>query len=145
VIRACVAGAAIVLLVLALAGCAGDGSQIPEDMTGGGDDRIQPTLASIQAHVFTPICTECHVPGGPGPMPLTSEAVSYQSLVNAESIELPPMLRVSPGDSEASYIVHKIEGRSTILGERMPLPPRPMLTAEQIAAIVEWIDSGAAP
>jgi mono/diheme cytochrome c family protein len=78
-------------------------------------------------------------------MPLTSEAVSYQSLVNAESIELPPMLRVSPGDSEASYIVHKIQGRPTIVGERMPLPPRPMLTAEQIAAIVEWIDSGAAP
>ena len=129
--------------LLLLAGCAGDGSQIEDGMMGGGG--IEPTLASIQAHVFTPICTECHVPGGPGPMPLTSEAVSYQSLVNAESIELPPMLRVSPGDPESSYIVHKIQGRASIIGDRMPPPPRSMLTAEQIAAIVEWIDAGAAP
>ena len=140
-IRLYAAAGAIALLLLA--GCAGDGSQIEDDMMGGGG--IEPTLASIQAHVFTPICTECHVPGGPGPMPLTSEAVSYQSLVNAQSIELPPMLRVSPGDSESSYIVHKIQGRASIDGDRMPPPPRSMLTAEQIAAIVEWIDAGAAP
>ena len=137
------ASAAASIGLLLLAACAGDGSQIENDMMGGGG--IEPTLASIQAHVFSPICTECHVPGGPGPMPLTSEAVSYQSLVNAQSIEMPPMLRVDPGDAEASYIVHKIQGRASIVGDRMPPPPRSMLTGEQIAAIEEWIDSGAAP
>jgi len=128
--------------LLLLAGCAGDGSRIEEDMMGGG---IEPTLSSIQANVFTPICTECHVPAGPGPMPLTSEAVSFLSLVNAESVEMPGMLRVNPGDADSSYIVHKIEDRTTIVGDRMPPPPRSMLSAEQIAAIVQWIDAGAAP
>jgi len=135
-------GAAWLLGAVLLAeGCAGDGSELGEMMSGG----IQPTLASIQDNVFTPICTECHVPGGPGPMPLTSEMVSYQSLVNAQSIEMPDLVRVNPNDADSSYIVHKIQGRDTIVGTRMPPPPRPMLTAEQIDAIVRWIDMGAAP
>lgn len=104
---------------------------------------IEPTLASIQANVFTPICTECHIPGGPGPMPLTSEDVSFQNLVGVQSIEISGLLRVEPGDAEDSYLVHKIEGRGTISGNRMPPPPRAMLTAEQIDAIIEWIDMGA--
>ncbi|HXV75825.1 MAG TPA: hypothetical protein VD788_05845 [Candidatus Polarisedimenticolaceae bacterium] len=135
------AARSVSLGMLLVAGCAGDGSRIDE-MT---SDGILPTLASIQDHVFTPICTECHFPGGPGPMPLTDESVSFQNLVNVQSVEDPGLLRVNPGDADASYIVHKIEGRGTIVGTRMPPPPRPALTAEQIAAIVEWIDSGAAP
>jgi mono/diheme cytochrome c family protein len=131
----------LALGVLLLAGCAGDGSGLDAVMGGG----IQPTLASIQENVFTPICTECHVPGGPGPMPLTDATVSFQNLVNVQSIEIPGLLRASPGDADASYIVHKIEGRATIVGTRMPPPPRPMLTPEQIDAIVGWIDTGAAP
>ena len=133
-------GAGRVLLpTLLLVGCAGDGSELGGMMNGG----IEPTLASIQANVFTPICTECHFPGGPGPMPLTSEDVSFQSLVGVQSIEIPGLLRVEPGDAEDSYLVHKIEGRGTISGNRMPPPPRAMLTAEQIDAIIEWIEMGA--
>ena len=76
-------------------------------------------------------------------MPLDSEDVSFQNLVNVQSVEDPSLLRVAPGNSEGSYVVHKIQGRATILGERMPPPPRPMLTPEQIEAIVQWIDAGA--
>ena len=104
---------------------------------------IEPTLTSIQSNVFGVICIECHVPGGPGPMPLDSAEVSFQSLVNAPSIEVQGLLRVEPGNAETSYLVHKIEGRPTIVGQRMPPPPRPSLTLEQIQAIRDWIDAGA--
>jgi cysteine-rich repeat protein len=100
------------------------------------------TLAWIQTNVFTPICTECHTPSGPGPMPLTSEQVSFDNLVDVASIEV-ALDRVEPFDPEMSYIVHKVEGRLTILGTRMPPPPRAMLTQEQIDAIIGWIELGA--
>ena len=76
-------------------------------------------------------------------MPLDSEDVSFQNLVNVQSIEQSGLLRVNPGNPESSYLVHKIEGRATISGSRMPPPPRAMLTAEQHDAIVEWIAMGA--
>ena len=109
------------------------------------ESGIAPTLASIQANVFTPICTECHVPGGPGPFLLTSETISFQNLVNVPSIEVDELDRVEPFDANNSYLVHKIENRSDIDGNRMPPPPRPMLTQDQIDAIVAWIEMGAEP
>ena len=114
-----------------------DGCSADCEIEGGND-----TLAWIQTNVFTPICTECHTPGGPGPMPLTSEQVSFDNLVNVASVEV-ALERVEPFDPEASYIVHKVEGRPTIVGTRMPPPPRPMLTQEQIDAIIGWIQLGA--
>ena len=128
---------------LTLLGCAGDGSRIPGDMTNGGG--IQPTLASLQQNVFTPICTECHVPGGIGPMPLDSETATFQNLVNVASLEIPTLMRVLPGDPENSYVVWKTEGRPQILFDRMPPPPRPMLDADQLEALREWIRLGADP
>ena len=110
-------------------------------MTGG--SGIEPTLASIQAHVFTPVCAVCHSPAGPGPMPLDSEGASYDNLVGIESF-CPPGVRVAPGDPDASHLVEKIEGRAGICGDRMPPPPAAMLTVEQIDAIRQWIAEGAA-
>ena len=130
----------ILLPALAAIGCPGDGSLL-DDITGPGGP--EPTLAWIQANVFTPVCTECHVPGGSGPMPLDNEDASFQNLVSVPSLELPMMMRVAPGDAENSYLFWKVEGRLQILGSRMPPPPRPMLELEQIGAIVEWIDMGA--
>ncbi len=101
------------------------------------------TLTWIQDNIFTPVCVECHFPGGPGPMPLTDEQTSFDNLVNVTSVEVPPTLRVAPFDAENSYLVHKVEGRAGIVGQRMPIPPRPMLTPEEIQAIIDWIDAGA--
>ena len=58
------------------------------------------------------------------------------------SIEVPANLRVNPGDADASYIVHKLEGTATV-GEQMPLDGDPLDPAT-IAAIRAWIDAGAA-
>ncbi len=109
-------------------------------MTGG---AIEPTLASIQAHVFSPVCAACHFPAGPGPMPLDSEDASYQSLVGVDSNCLPGTARVLPGDPSASFLVAKIEGQAGLCGDRMPPPPLSMLSNEEIAAIRQWIADGA--
>ena len=68
---------------LAVGGCAGDGSALEQTMAGPG---IEPTLSSIQSEVFGAICIECHIPAGPGPMPLDSEDVSFQNLVGVRSV-----------------------------------------------------------
>ena len=51
---------------------------------------------------------------------------------------------VAPNDAENSYLIHKLEGRTSILGERMPLGG-PYLTNDEIAGISRWINMGAPP
>ncbi len=137
--RRVLAWGALAALSLVLCACAEDGSEL-DVLTDGG---LQPTLASLQADVFGAICAECHFPNGSGPMPLDTEQNTYDSLVNVQSFELPQLLRVAPGDPENSYVIWKVEGRSTIVFNPMPPPPRPRLSQAQIDAIAAWIESGA--
>jgi mono/diheme cytochrome c family protein len=133
----------LVLALFAVAGtlgCPGDGSRIPGTM----GPAPGTTLAALQAGIFTPICSPCHQPGGIGPMPLDSEAASFASLVDVDSLEITTLKRVAPGDAENSYLVWKIEGRPTIVGSPMPLGG-PMLGQAEIDMIRDWIDSGAQP
>ncbi len=52
--------------------------------------------------------------------------------------------RVIPGDPDGSLVVTKISGIDVCaLSQRMPLPPRQALSAEQIAVIRAWIFAGA--
>lgn len=118
-------------------GNTGDGYNDPPT---GGDD-VEPTLASIQEKVFTPICTACHI-GAAAPEGLRLEAgMSYGMLVNVDSNEVPTLKRVAPGDPDNSYIIHKLEGTNAV-GERMPLGG-PYLSPATIAAIRQWITDGA--
>jgi len=129
--------------LLPAAGCAGDGRSLADDALDPGP--IPPTLAGLQKNIFGKICINCHFPGGPGPMPLDTAANSYASLVNAPSVEIPGLFRVVPGDPASSYIVAKINGVPGIIGDPMPPPPEARLTAEEIAAIEQWITDGALP
>jgi mono/diheme cytochrome c family protein len=107
---------------------------------------VQPTLASIQERVFTPVCSGCHAGGGtalPRSMDLTSAAASHAALVNADAVES-ALNRVTPGQPDQSYLIHKIEGGPGIVGQRMPLGAPPLDTAT-IGAIRQWITNGAAP
>jgi hypothetical protein len=70
------------------------------------------------------------------------EGVARGNLVGVASVELPALLRVSPGKPDSSYVMWKIEGRSGVIGERMPLGLSP-LSAEQIQAVRGWIEAGA--
>jgi len=127
-------------VVAGAAGCPGDGSRIPGGMA------LPPatTLATLQNTIFTPVCSPCHQPGGIGPMPLDTEANTFANLVDVDSIEIPNLKRVAPGDAENSYLVWKIEARPTILFDPMPLGG-PMLSQTEIDLIRDWIDTGALP
>lgn len=86
-----------------------------------------------------------HAPGGRNP-PLglsLDHDVAYQSLVGVPSVGKPGAVRVIPSDAENSYMVHKLEGRSDIVGQRMPRTAGPFLTEGQIRIIRRWIDQGA--
>ena len=102
------------------------------------------TLAELQADIFTPICSGCHNGNGaalPGSMNLSSAAASFSALVNTESVEVPELLRVNPGDPDNSYLIDKLEGTQTV-GAQMPLFGTPLDQAT-IDQVREWISAGA--
>jgi hypothetical protein len=89
-------------------------------------------------------CAPCHLTGDEaGNMALHPKA-AYKTLVGTPSIES-KLLRVKPGSSKESYLVHKIEGTQLDVGGagvRMPMEGA-YLTDEEIAMIRRWIDAGA--
>ena len=132
-------------LMLVLAGCtAGNGEGLDQN---GQPNPITPPGTSdfeqIQATVFTPICTQCHI-GANAPQGLRLDAAnSYAMLVNVASNEVPTLLRVNPGNPDESYIVHKIQGNAAV-GGRMPLG-QAALPQDKIDLIRSWIAAGALP
>lgn len=138
-------GAWVLSMVLACSSCAGDGTGLDEfgnPLTPGGPAPLEATLTGIQANIFTPICTRCHT-GAAAPLGLALDlGLARGNLLGVQSVEVPELQRVNPGSPEESYVIWKIEGRSSIVGGRMPLGLNP-LTAEQIAAIRGWIEAGA--
>ncbi len=138
---------AAALLSAVLAGCGGgsgeglDANGRPIDEGGGTGGPLQPTFASIQANVFTPICTACHA-GASAPAGLRLDALSsYALLVGVASTEVPGLQRVNPGNPADSYLIQKLEGRAAV-GARMPFGG-PYLDDTTIAVIREWIAAGA--
>ena len=113
--------------------------------------NLTPTFASIQRDVFEaadssgrPACSSCHNPNGGAFRAVgldLSTSGSYDSLVGVASRQkgLP---RVTPGDPENSYLIHKLEGRTDIIGNRMPTRG-PYLSEGQIAIVRRWIQLGA--
>jgi hypothetical protein len=129
---------------IAALSCAGDGTGLDEfgNPMGQSPPELAPTLSSVQANIFSPICTQCHT-GTVGPLGLVlDEGVARANLVGVASVEVPELMRVKAGEPDSSYIVWKIEGRAGIVGEQMPLA-LPPLSAEQVAAIRGWIANGA--
>ena len=123
-------------------GYSGGGSTPPP---GGGAasgiPNLQATFTSIQANVFTPICTACHV-GANAPQGLVLDAASsYALLVGVASTEQPSILRVAPGNPAASYLIQKLEGTAAI-GGRMPLNGTSLIQSD-INIIRQWITDGA--
>jgi len=123
------------LPVLGLGGCgSGDGPILP----GGGP--LQANFDSIQANIFTPLCTGCHV-GATAPLGLRLDAAnSYALLVGRASVQS-GLLRVNPGDPDASYLIRKLEG-SAATGGQMPLDAPPLPQAD-IDIVRQWIADGA--
>lgn len=113
---------------------------------------LEPTFESIQKNVFETTdsagrssCVTCHTNVGRNPaggLNLMHD-VAYDNLVNVNATQVPSMKRVNPGNTDASYIVHKVEGRAGIVGRRMPFNGPPYLTDGQILILKRWIETGA--
>ena len=141
------AGTVLMMAVMLLIGaCAGNGDGLdaggqPLTPGGIGGGPLTAEFASIQANIFTPICSVCHS-GADAPQGLRLDAAnSYNLLVGVPSSEVPATLRVQPGAPGNSYLVEKLEGHAAV-GAQMPLGG-PYLSAATIAMIVQWITDGA--
>ena len=140
-------GAAAVVFGLAAASC----DEKLSDLTGP-TPNLQPTFASIQNEIFNTTdasgrlaCTNCHSNVGRNPsggLNLLS-SLSYANLVGVASTGKPGAVRVIPGDPDSSYLLHKLEGKSDIVGVRMPRGNGPFLTDGQLLVIKRWIAIGA--
>ena len=91
----------------------------------------------------------CHV----GPVPAENldltAGVSYKQIVGVNSLEVPKLKRIKPGDPDASYLVQKIEAQPGLTP--MPLGCQGMacgaagqngakcLCPDEIAAIRQWV------
>ena len=120
---------------LCVSACGGSSPTSPSTTT------LSATFSSIQSLIFEPQCVRCHGTVQNAGLDLRA-AAGFANLVNTPSTQT-ALLRVTPGDPEASYLIHKLEGRSGIVGSRMP-QGGPFLSAEQIDVIRSWITAGAA-
>jgi hypothetical protein len=141
----------IAIVALALAACgAGSGEGLdqsgqpaPSCGTSAGAAPFAPTLDSIQTNVFD---VNCAVPGCHGgaaaQQGLRLDAgFSAGNLINVASPRDPNLIRVIPGNPDASFIIQKLEGTQT-LGDRMP-DGGPYLSQSMIDVICTWIQNGA--
>ena len=61
----------------------------------------------------------------------------------ARAVEKPDLLASRPNNPDNSYLVHKVDGTSGIIGVRMPQNGPPYLSDGQIDIIRRWIELGA--
>ena len=143
-------------MALALAACgAGSGEGLDQNgqpLSGGGGGGagaqppgLQPTLGSIQDNVFTVNCAVpgCHGGAGAQQGLRLDPGFSAGNLINVPSPRDPNLIRVVPGDPDASFLIQKLQGTQT-LGDRMP-DGGPYLTTATINVIRQWIQDGALP
>jgi len=93
--------------------------------------------------------TGCHVAGGTAASWFViTPGDSHAALVGKNALELNTMQLVAAGDSENSYLWHKINNTHIEAGGSgtpMPPPPAAALSADDLAKIETWIDAGANP
>jgi hypothetical protein len=135
-------------MLLMLGACgAGTGEGLDQNgqplSAGGGSVALAPTLASVQANVFS---VNCAIPGchGGGTVQFglrLDPGFSAGNLINVPSPRDTNLIRVIPGNPNGSFIIQKLEGTQT-LGDRMP-QFGPYLPQSTIDVIRQWIQDGA--
>lgn len=91
-------------------------------------------------------CVMCHLPGAEQAGLALHPKGGYTNLVDVKSTQS-PLVRVSPGKPEDSYLYRKLTGTQTQVGgsgERMPFGDS-SLTPEEIERVRRWIEGGAKP
>ena len=138
--------------VVMVVGLVCTGCDEPLSSITGPTPNLEPTFSSIQTNIFNTTdssgrlaCIQCHTDAGRTPSGnlVLLEGRSYQQLVGRGSTGKPGATLVIPGDAENSYLIHKLDGRADIVGQRMPRGNGPFLTEGQILVIRQWIKDGA--
>ncbi len=130
-------------VVIAATACAGDGTGLDDDNNG--DAEI--SFANDIQPIFTNSCalSGCHAGSSPQVGLNLSEGQSFQNIVSVASVELASMNRITPGEPDNSYLIHKIQGTQGSVGgvgDRMPLTGC-CLSQAQIDTIRAWGEAGA--
>ena len=114
--------------------------------------NLVPTFSSIQQEIFNTTdssgrlaCINCHTDVGRTPAGglVLLDGRSSQALVGQPSRFKAGAIFVVPGDPDASYLIHKLDGAADIAGSRMPRGTGPFLTSGQMQIIRRWIELGA--
>lgn len=105
--------------------------------------KIEPTFSSISKNLFDDKCAlfTCHSSSyyqTSGDLDLSGEK-AYENLVNVPGKLYPDILRVKPFNPADSLLMLRFEGKCSC----GPAAERRDVTAEEIAAVKEWIAAGA--
>jgi mono/diheme cytochrome c family protein len=106
----------------------------------------EPSFAGQVLPLLKSRCLVCHMPGGESGGLSLHPRSAYANLVGVRSTQS-PLLRVSPGKPEESYLYLKLTGehlRAGGTGERQPFDEAP-LPDEDIDLVRRWIETGARP
>jgi len=130
-------------LLACLAGCSGGGDSAADSAQSPPDYE-----ADVQG-VLDRSCVSCHNEAGTYdkalPVALHLEpGRSYDALVGADSVQLPSMRLVEPGDADASYLWRKLnDTHEAAGGAGDEMPPGLTLAANELDPIRAWIEAGA--
>lgn len=125
----------------------GDAPEVQESVEAFVDDVVTTlgppkSLAADVQPIFAANCTSCHS-GSFAPKDLSvALGDSFAYLVDVDSVEVPEVKRVLPGDPDNSYLFWKITNAPGIANGAMPLGRDPM-TQREIRMIRRWIEQGA--
>ena len=123
------------------------GGESTGSSTGGESSTTNFEGLSLAADVYPmwnpPARCDCHTPGSGG-LKMGTVDEAFMNLVGVAAQEA-PLSRIEPGDREASYLWHKINGTHVEVGgsgNQLPLgaPPLDPVIVELIG---QWIDDGA--
>ena len=98
---------------------------------------IEPTLASIQTHVFDTHCSLCHGAANPIHGVDLSSGRSLDNLLYVTSFMEPSFNLIEAGDPDNSLLVRKLE--ATAETAAMPFPPWPLIPKYKREAVRTWI------
>lgn len=132
-------------LALVVSAMLGTWGCLPREPVG---DVGAPDLATVQSRIFTSRCATADCHGGPDPRDGMNlePGMAVPSLVGILAHGA-PQYRVVPGDSENSYLMHKLRGTQGDVGgkgKQMPLDGTPLTSAE-LALVAAWIDGLTVP
>jgi hypothetical protein len=116
---------------------------------GGNDAPAEPSFSAVYRDILQGAgCNggpTCHAGTLAGQLQLSTPAQAYAALVGVKamgaSCSASNLLRVAPGDPDASLLVQKVESATPTCGARMP--PSGSLPAARLAQLRAWIAAGA--